>query len=75
MKGFVLDRLTCAGNPENLAGIEKESRHTFVQGDICSAEIIPAKPGWGINAEINFATESHVYAAPSYSFRMMKTFS
>ncbi|MGH9491489.1 MAG: GDP-mannose 4,6-dehydratase, partial [Terriglobales bacterium] len=29
-----LDALTYAGNPENLAGLESESRYRFVHGDI-----------------------------------------
>lgn len=33
-----LDKLTYAGNLENLKGVEGDSRHIFVQGDICSSE-------------------------------------
>ena len=55
-----LDKLTYAGNLENLAGVEKDSRHTFVQGDICDAEIVAAILDRGIDAVVNFAAESHV---------------
>lgn len=55
-----LDKLTYAGNLENLAGIEKDSRHTFIQGDICDAEVVAPILDRGIDAVINFAAESHV---------------
>jgi dTDP-glucose 4,6-dehydratase len=29
-----LDKLTYAGNPENLASLQGDARHVFVQGDI-----------------------------------------
>ena len=35
-----LDKLTYAGNLENLRGIENDSRHIFVQGDICDKELV-----------------------------------
>jgi dTDP-glucose 4,6-dehydratase len=56
-----LDKLTYAGNPENLASIEESAAYTFVQGDICDAELVAGlleryKP----RAVIHFAAESHV---------------
>lgn len=54
-----LDKLTYAGNLENLKDIEKDKRYRFVKGDI-----LKAKGKWlkakGIDAIINFAAESHV---------------
>jgi dTDP-glucose 4,6-dehydratase len=51
----VLDKLTYAGNRDNLRGV----RHEFVHGDICDAdllkEIVP-----GHDLVVNFAAESHV---------------
>lgn len=35
-----LDKLTYAGNLENLKGVEGDSRHIFVQGDICDKELV-----------------------------------
>ena len=35
-----LDKLTYAGNLENLKSIENAERHTFVQGDICDKELV-----------------------------------
>ena len=35
-----LDKLTYAGNLENLKSIEGDKRHIFVQGDICDKELV-----------------------------------
>ena len=35
-----LDKLTYAGNLENLAGLEHDSRHEFIQGDICDDGLV-----------------------------------
>ncbi len=56
-----IDKLTYAGNPENLADIEGTPRYGFKQGDICDREFVrsvlkSAKP----DAIVNFAAESHV---------------
>jgi dTDP-glucose 4,6-dehydratase len=56
-----LDKLTYAGNLENLASLQGDSRHIFVQGDIGDSELVSSllaahKP----RAVINFAAESHV---------------
>lgn len=56
-----LDKLTYAGNLENLASIETNPAYTFVQGDICDADLVTRllseyKP----RAIIHFAAESHV---------------
>lgn len=56
-----LDKLTYAGNLKNLASIQGDSRHQFVQGDIGDAHLIARilkqhQP----RAIINFAAESHV---------------
>ncbi len=51
----VLDRLTYAGNPANLEGVE----HEFVQGDIADADVV-AEAADGCDAIVNFAAETHV---------------
>ncbi len=54
-----LDKLTYAGNLENLKTIEKNSNYTFVRGDICDPEIVnDLVPG--VDFIVNFAAESHV---------------
>ena len=37
-----LDKLTYAGNLENLKDVEGDPRHVFVQGDICDKELARA---------------------------------
>ena len=56
-----LDKLTYAGNLENLSSLEGDARHIFVRGDIGDAGLVPSllalhKP----RAVLNFAAESHV---------------
>ncbi len=53
------DALTYAGNLENLAGID-DTRHTFVNGDICDRSAVMAALPDGADAVFNFAAESHV---------------
>ena len=54
-----LDKLTYAGNPANLADLERDPRYAFVQGDVCDATIV-REAGRGVDAVVNFAAESHV---------------
>lgn len=53
----VLDKLTYAGNKANLAGIP-EDRLTFIQGDICDADLIDELFA-NADAVVHFAAESH----------------
>ena len=56
-----LDKLTYAGNLENLKLIEDDKRYTFIQGDICDKELVSSIfKGYDINYVVNFAAESHV---------------
>jgi dTDP-glucose 4,6-dehydratase len=57
---FNLDKLTYAGNLENLAGLESNPHHEFIQGDICDQEPALGIIRRGVDAAINFAAESHV---------------
>ena len=59
VKTVNLDKLTYCGNPENLAGLEKEPNYEFVKGDICDEDIV-ARVMAGTDAVIHFAAESHV---------------
>ncbi|HEX2073399.1 MAG TPA: dTDP-glucose 4,6-dehydratase [Geodermatophilus sp.] len=55
----VLDKLTYAGNPANLAPVADNPRYRFVRGDICNpADLDAALPGHDV--VVNFAAESHV---------------
>jgi dTDP-glucose 4,6-dehydratase len=53
------DKLTYAGNLENLAGVEV-TRHRFVRGDIADAAEVAAALPPDTEAIVNFAAESHV---------------
>jgi dTDP-glucose 4,6-dehydratase len=56
-----LDKITYAGNPENLKDIAGDPRYTFVRGDICDAEIVGSVfREYPIDAVVHFAAESHV---------------
>lgn len=56
-----LDKLTYAGNLHNLAGINNDPRHVFVQGDIGDYErVLKLLHEHNVRAVINFAAESHV---------------
>jgi dTDP-glucose 4,6-dehydratase len=60
---IVVDKLTYAGNPANLAGLAEapatRDRYRFVQGDIADASLMRQLAG-ASDAIVNFAAESHV---------------
>lgn len=56
-----LDKLTYAGNPENLTAVQSSSRYSFVRGDICDRELLQSLFGkHRPNSIVHFAAESHV---------------
>ena len=56
-----LDKLTYAGNPENLAGIAEDARYRMVKGDICDHELTDQLfVEERIDTVVHFAAESHV---------------
>lgn len=56
-----LDKLTYAGNLENLKSIENDSRYTFIKVDICNKGLINSLfDSNEINYVVHFAAESHV---------------
>ncbi len=55
----VYDKLTYAGNLENLASVSSDPRFTFIQGDICDGPLLDTVlPGHDV--VVNFAAETHV---------------
>jgi len=69
-----LDALTYAGNLENLASLQGDARHLFVQGDICDRALVDRllaeqRP----RALIHFAAESHVDRSISGPGAFMRT--
>ena len=55
-----LDKLTYAGNLENLADVSASEDYQFVQGDICDGRLVENLLESGVEAIVNFAAESHV---------------
>jgi len=56
-----LDKLTYAGNLENLRDVENSTNYTFIQGDICDKELLEKLFSENdIDYVVNFAAESHV---------------
>ncbi len=54
------DKLTYAGNLDNLAEVASNSCYEFVQGDIADPAAVDAIMRTGVDAVINFAAETHV---------------
>lgn len=55
-----LDKLTYAGNLDNLSDIEDNSNYQFVKGDICDQKLVERMVEDKINVIVNFAAETHV---------------
>ena len=54
-----LDKLTYAGNLDNLKDVEKNKNYKFIKGDICNKRIVE-KIAKHVDCIINFAAETHV---------------
>jgi len=54
-----LDKLTYAGNRENLSEFENDSRYSFVHGDIADENVVRLAMD-GCEVVVNFAAETHV---------------
>src|SRR3954451_13653794 len=58
---LVYDKLTYAGNPENIRDLQIEPRFIFVQGDIAEAEKVESTiRDFSVDYIVNFAAETHV---------------
>jgi dTDP-glucose 4,6-dehydratase len=55
----VLDKLTYAGNEDNLAPVADSPRYRFVRGDICDPAVVTEAMA-GTDVVVHFAAESHV---------------
>jgi dTDP-glucose 4,6-dehydratase len=61
------DKLTYAGNLDNLKNVEKDPRYTFLQGDIADMEAAEkVVKEHNVEAIVNFAAESHVGRSVMY---------
>ena len=54
------DKLTYAGNAENLADVAENPRYQFIRGDIAYREAVEAVFGTWFDATVHFAVETHV---------------
>lgn len=55
------DKLTYAGNLENLTDIEKHPQYVFIKSDICDYDLVSQTlDKYQIDTIVNFAAESHV---------------
>jgi len=54
-----LDKMTYAGNPDNLKDVENNLNYSFVCGDICDPDVVN-KVMQRVDHLVNFAAESHV---------------
>ena len=69
-----LDKLTYAGNLENLKDVENEPNYTFVRGDICDYErMVEVFREYDIDSVIHLAAESHVDRSIKDPFTFAKT--
>jgi dTDP-glucose 4,6-dehydratase len=56
-----LDKLTYAGNPQNLADLAENLGYVFVRGDICDDKLVAETlEAHGVHMIVHFAAESHV---------------
>jgi dTDP-glucose 4,6-dehydratase len=68
-----LDKLTYAGNLENLKGVENQPRYKFIRGDICDRSLVEEILSSTIDCIVNFAAESHVDRSIQDSAAFIKT--
>ena len=71
-KVTVLDALTYAGNLANLSPVDKESRYSFVHGDITDSSLVHDLVS-DCDAVVHFAAESHVDRSISGSSEFIRT--
>ena len=58
---LVYDKLTYAGNPENVRDLQGHPRFIFIAGDIADADKVESTiREFGVDAIVNFAAETHV---------------
>jgi dTDP-glucose 4,6-dehydratase len=54
------DKLTYAGNLENLTSVQNNPNYKFIQGDICEPKVVEDAMSGGVDVVVHFAAESHV---------------
>ena len=67
-----IDKLTYAGNMDNLKDVENNPNYEFIRGDICDKKVVDLAME-GIDIVVNFAAESHVDRSIMNSDSFVKT--
>ncbi|PIY69123.1 dTDP-glucose 4,6-dehydratase [Candidatus Roizmanbacteria bacterium CG_4_10_14_0_8_um_filter_39_9] len=67
-----LDKLTYAGNLENLKEVEKNPNYEFVHGDICNPQLVNSLTK-NVDMIVHFAAESHVDRSIQNGLPFVKT--
>ena len=67
-----LDKLTYAGNLENLRSVQNNPNYKFVQGDICDATVV-SQVVKDVDVVVHFAAESHVDRSINEPVEFVKT--
>ena len=69
-----LDKLTYAGNLNNLKEVENNENYTFVKGDICDQNLVKELfLKYNFDYVVNFAAESHVDRSINSAFPFVQT--
>ena len=68
-----LDKLSYAGNLENLTNLPDATRHQFVKGDIANHELVARLWSQGVDVVVNFAAETHVDRSILWADDFIKT--
>ena len=69
-----LDKLTYAGNPENLVSLKENSNHIFIQEDIANTSAVDKLlKDYNPRFIVNFAAESHVDRSIHFPENFIKT--
>jgi len=68
-----LDKLSYAGNLENLTNLPDATRHQFVKGDIADHELVARLWSRGVDVVVNFAAETHVDRSILWADDFIKT--
>ena len=66
------DKLTYAGNLENLTSVQENPNYKFVQGDICDPKVVE-EVMIGVDTVVHFAAESHVDRSITDPARFVRT--
>jgi dTDP-glucose 4,6-dehydratase len=68
-----LDKLSYAGNLDNLTDLPDPARHQFVKGDIADHELVTKLWSHGVDIVVNFAAETHVDRSILWADDFIKT--